>query len=154
MEYAQNILAMDQENNIAFGALMRSMIGLNQYDDVREMNEALSSKIKDSKPVMEAFSLLETSEKAHEATKNIQNLEIKLQKNPDDLDIMLEMAVGLYGKGLITESFDLLLKAIEKDSQWSDQAARKQLLDFFNTTGFEAKETILARRKLASLLFS
>ena len=154
MEYAQNILAMDQENNIAFGALMRSMIGLNQYDDVREMNEALSSKIRDSKPVMEAFSLLETSEKAHEATKNIQNLEIKLQKNPDDLDIMLEMAVGLYGKGLITESFDLLLKAIEKDSQWSDQAARKQLLDFFNTTGFEAKETILARRKLASLLFS
>ena len=154
MEYAQNILTIDQENKIAFGALMRSMIGLNQFEDVREMNEALSPTIKESKPVIDAYSLLETSEKAFEATKNIQIFQTKLNENPNDLDVMLEMAVALYGKGSISESFDLLLRSIEKDSQWSDQAARKQLLEFFNTTGFEAEETILARRKLASLLFS
>ncbi|MDA9171096.1 tetratricopeptide repeat protein [Alphaproteobacteria bacterium] len=154
MEYAQNILTIDQENKIAFGALMRSMIGLNQFEDVREMNEALSPTIKESKPVIDAYSLLETSEKAFEATKNIQIFQTKLNENPNDLDVMLEMAVALYGKGSISESFDLLLRSIEKDSQWSEQAARKQLLEFFNTTGFEAEETILARRKLASLLFS
>ena len=154
MEYAQNILTIDQENKIAFGALMRSMIGLNQFEDVREMNEALSPTIRESKPVIDAYSLLETSEKAFEATKNIQTFQAKLNENPNDLDVMLEMAVALYGKGSISESFDLLLRSIEKDSQWSEQAARKQLLEFFNTTGFEAEETILARRKLASLLFS
>ena len=154
MEYAQNILTIDQENKIAFGALMRSMIGLNQFEDVREMNEALSPTIKESKPVIDAYSLLEISEKAFEATKNIQIFQAKLNENPNDLDVMLEMAVALYGKGSISESFDLLLRSIEKDSQWSEQAARKQLLEFFNTTGFEAEETILARRKLASLLFS
>ena len=154
MEYAQNILTIDQENKIAFGALMRSMIGLNQFEDVREMNQALSPTIKESKPVIDAYSLLEISEKAFEATKNIQIFQAKLNENPNDLDVMLEMAVALYGKGLISESFDLLLRSIEKDSQWSEQAARKQLLEFFNTTGFEAEETILARRKLASLLFS
>ena len=154
MEYAQNILTIDQENKIAFGALMRSMIGLNQFEDVREMNEALSTTIKESKPVIDAYSLLEISEKAFEATKNIQIFQTKLNENPNDLDVMLEMAVALYGKGSISESFDLLLRSIEKDSQWSEQAARKQLLEFFNTTGFEAEETILARRKLASLLFS
>ena len=154
MEYAQNILTIDQENKIAFGALMRSMIGLNQFEDVREMNEALSTTIKESKPVIDAYSLLETSEKAFEATKNIKTFQTKLNENPNDLDVMLEMAVALYGKGSISESFDLLLRSIEKDSQWSEQAARKQLLEFFNTTGFEAEETILARRKLASLLFS
>ena len=154
MECAQNILTIDQENKIAFGALMRSMIGLNQFEDVREMNEALSPTIRESKPVMEAYSLLETSEKVFEATKNIQIFQTKLDKNPNDLDVMLEMAVALYGRGSISESFDLLLRSIEKDSQWSDQAARKQLLELFNTTGFEAEETILARRKLASLLFS
>ena len=154
MEYAQNILTIDQENKIAFGALMRSMIGLNQFEDVREMNEALSTTIKESKPVIDAYSLLEISEKAFEATKNIQTFQAKLNENPNDLDVMLEMAVALYGKGSISESFDLLLRSIEKDSQWREQAARKQLLEFFNTTGFEAEETILARRKLASLLFS
>ena len=154
MEYAQNILTIDQENKIAFGALMRSMIGLNQFEDVREMNEALSPTIRESKPVIDAYSLLETSEKAFEATKDIQIFQTKLNENPNDLDVMLEMAVALYGKGSISESFDLLLRSIEKDSQWREQAARKQLLEFFNTTGFEAEETILARRKLASLLFS
>ena len=154
MEYAQNILTIDQENKIAFGALMRSMIGLNQFEDVREMNEALSPTIRESKPVIDAYSLLETSEKAFEATKNIHIFQTKLNENPNDLDVMLEMAVALYGKGSISESFDLLLRSIDKDSQWSEQAARKQLLEFFNTTGFEAEETILARRKLASLLFS
>jgi putative thioredoxin len=154
VEYAQNILTIDNENNIAFGALMRSMIGLNQFEDVREMNESLSQTIKESKPVIDAYSLLETSEKAFEATKNIQIFQTRLKENPNDLDVMLEMAVALYGKGSISESFDLLLKSIEKDSQWSEQAARKQLLKFFNTTGFAASETILARRKLASLLFS
>ena len=154
MEYAQNTLTIDQENKIAFGALIRSMIGLNQFEDVREMYEALSPTIRESKHVIAAYSLLETSEKAFEATKNIQSFQTKLNKNPDDLDVMLELAVALYGKGSISESFDLLLRSIEKDSQWNDQAARKQLLEFFNTTGFEAEETILARRKLASLLFS
>ena len=67
---------------------------------------------------------------------------------------MLEMAIALYGNGAVSESFDLLLKSIENDREWNEHAARKQLLDFFNIMGFNAKETILARRKLASLLFS
>ena len=64
------------------------------------------------------------------------------------------MAIALYGNGLISDCLYLLLRSIENDREWNDQAARKQLIEFFNTTGFEAKETILARRKLASLLFS
>ena len=154
MDLAQKLLEIDNENIIAFSALIRTMIGLNQYDDVREMYEALSSDIKDSKIVTEAFSLLESSEKAFKAKESIENLKDKINKNPNDLNVMLEMSIALYGNGAISDSFDLLLKSIEIDREWDEQSARKQLLEFFNTTGFEAKETILARRKLASLLFS
>jgi len=154
MDLAQKLLEIDNENIIAFSALIRTMIGLNQFDDVREMYEALSSDIKDSKIVMEAFSLLESSEKAFKAKESIENLKDKINKNPDDLDVMLEMSIALYGNGAISDSFDLLLKSIEINREWDEQSARKQLLEFFNTTGFEAKETIFARRKLASLLFS
>ena len=154
MDLAQKLLEIDNENIIAFSALIRTMIGLNQFDDVKEMYEALSSDIKDSKIVIEAFSLLESSEKAFKAKESIENLKDKINKNPDDLDVMLEMSIALYGNGAISDSFDLLLKSIEIDREWDEQSARKQLLEFFNTTGFEAKETIRARRKLASLLFS
>ena len=153
-EISQKILTIDPENHIGFASLIKSMIGLNQFLDVREIIDALSPEIKESKPVVEALKSLEPSEKAFKAQENIEDLEKQLQKDPNNLDSLQEMAVALYGKGEIAKSFELLLKSIEKDKEWNDQAARKQLLEFFTSAGFEAVETIDARRKLASLLFS
>jgi putative thioredoxin len=153
-EISQKILSLDPENVAGFAFLIKSMIGLNQFSDVKEIVDALAIEIKESKLVMEALMALEPSEKAFKAQENIEELEKKLMNDPDNLDSLLEMAVALYGKGEIAKSFELLLKSIEKDREWNDQAARKQLLEFFTSAGFEAGETIDARRKLASLLFS
>jgi putative thioredoxin len=154
MEISQKILNIDPENHIGFAYLIKSMIGLNQFSDVREIVDALAIEIKESKPVIEALKSLEPSEKAFKAQENIKELEKKLENNPHNLDSLLEMAIALYGKGEIAKSFDLLLKSIKIDKEWNEQAARKQLLEFFTSTGLEAGETIEARRKLASMLFS
>ena len=154
MDFAQKILSIDPESEFGFGSLIRSMIGLNKFSEVNEVVDALSSEIKDSKPVAEALSSLEASEKAFKAQENISNLERELKNNPENLDNLLEMAIALYGKGEIENSFEMLLKSIEIDKDWNEQAARKQLLEFFTSAGLQAKETISARRKLASLLFS
>ena len=154
MDFAQKILSIDPESEFGFGSLIRSMIGLNKFSEVNEVVDALSSEIKDSKPVAEALSSLEASEKAFKAQENISNLERELKNNPENLDNLLEMAIALYGKGEIENSFEMLLKSIEIDRYWNEQAARKQLLEFFTSAGLQAKETISARRKLASLLFS
>ncbi|MDC6451290.1 thioredoxin [Alphaproteobacteria bacterium] len=153
-EIAQKILDLDPENHVGFAYLIKSMIGLNQFSDVKEITEALAIEIRESKPVTEALISLEPSEKAFKARENIEELEKKLEKNPENLDSLLEMSIALYGKGEIAKSFELLLKSIGIDREWNDQAARKQLLEFFTSAGFEAVETIDARRKLASLLFS
>ena len=153
-EIAQKILDIDPENHVGFASLIKSMIGLNQFSDVREIIDALAIEIRESKPVTEALMSLEPSEKAFKAQENIEELEKKLENNPENLDILLEMAIALYGKGEIAKSFELLLKSIEIDREWNDQAARKQLLEFFTSAGFEANETIEARRRLASILFS
>ena len=84
------------------------MIGLNQFLDVREVIDALSADIKESKPVVEALKSLEPSEKAFKAQENIQDLEKQLQNDPNNLENLQEMAVALYGKGDIAKSFDLL----------------------------------------------
>ena len=154
MDFAQKILSIDPKSEFGFGSLIRSMIGLNKFFEVNEVVDALSSEIKDSKPVTEALDSLEVSEKAFKAQENISNLETELKNDPENLDNLLEMAVALYGKGEIENSFKMLLKSIEIDKDWNEQAARKQLLEFFTSAGFQAKETISARRKLASLLFS
>ena len=151
---AQKLLQLDPENHIGFGILIRSMIGLNKFMEVREINDALADKIKNSKPVIDALSSLDASEKAFKAKGDIEVLQENLKKDPENLDFLLEMAIALFGNNKIEASFNMLLKLIELDREWKDQAARKQLLEFFTSAGFEAEETVNARRKLAKLLFS
>ena len=153
-DIAQKILQLDPESHIGFGALIRSMIGLNKFTEVKEIIDALAVEIKNSKPVIDALSSLDASEKAFKAKENIQVLKENLKKDPENLDFLLEMAIALFGNNEIEASFNMLLKSINIDREWQDQAARKQLLEFFTSAGFEANETINARRKLATLLFS
>ena len=153
-EISQKILEIDPENHIGFGNLIRSMIGLDKFNETKELIDNLAPEIKDSNPVQEAISLLETSEKAFRAKGSMEDLEKKLKKEPDNLDYLLKMAIALFGMGKIEESFEMLLKSIEIDKEWNEKAARKQLLEFFSSAGIEAKETINARKKLATLLFS
>ena len=153
-EISQKILAIDPENHIGFGNLVRSMIGLGKFEETKELINNLDPEIKNSKPVKEAISLLQTSEKAFMAKGNIEDLEKKLQQEPDNLDFLLRMAIALFGIGKIEDSFEMLLKSIKIDKNGNKKAARKQLLEFFSTAGIDAKETISARKKLATLLFS
>ena len=153
-EITQKILQIDPENQIGFGNLIRSMIGLNKFNEVKEIIDAVGDEIKNSKPVLDALLSLEPSEKAFKAKENIQVLKENLKKDPENLDNLLDMATALFGNNEIEASFNMLLKSIKIDREWKDQAARKQLLEFFKSAGFEAEETINARRKLATLLFS
>ena len=153
-EIAKKILQIDPENQIGFGALIRSMIGLNKFNEVKETIDALAVEIRNSKPVLDALSTLDASEKAFKARENIQALKEHLKKDPENLDYLLDMAIALFGNNEIEASFEMLLKSIKLNREWKDQAARKQLLEFFKSAGFEAEETINARRKLATLLFS
>ncbi len=153
-EISQKILQIDPENQIGFGTLIRSMIGLNKYNEVKEIIDALAVEIRNSKPVLDALSTLDASEKAFKARENIQTLKEHLKKNPENLDYLLDMSIALFGNNEIEASFEMLLKSIKINREWKDQAARKQLLEFFKSAGFEAEETINARRKLATLLFS
>merc|ERR1711871_1208969 len=61
-EISQKILEKDPENYNGFGNLIRSMIGLEKFNETKELIDNLASEIKNSKPVEEAISLLEISE--------------------------------------------------------------------------------------------
>jgi putative thioredoxin len=152
-EIAQSILSSDPKNEEGFGFLIKSLIGLNKFLEVREIQEALEPDIKNSKVVSEILLTIDVAEKAFKAKESLEGLKLKLKDDPENLDYIHEIAIALFGNGEIEASFDMLLKSIKIDKEWKDQSARKQLLEFFSSVGFDAKETITARRKLAALLF-
>ena len=52
------------------------------------------------------------------------------------------------------EAADALLEIMRRDRKWNDDAARLQLLKFFEAWGFDDAATMAARRKLSALLFA
>lgn len=82
----------------------------------------------------------------------------QLQKNvtitPDDFQKRLDFAMALNGAGRRPEATDQLLYVIRKKRDWNEDAARKQLVQFFEAWGPKDEATLQGRRKLSAILFS
>jgi putative thioredoxin len=81
-------------------------------------------------------------------------LEKRLAQNPADHQARFDLALIQNARGERTEAADNLLAIIKAERGWNDEAARTQLLQFFEAWGMTDEATLMARRKLSSLLFS
>jgi putative thioredoxin len=81
-------------------------------------------------------------------------LRARLAQNADDHEARLELATALFGSGERETAIDELLTLFKRDRQWNDQAARKQLVKFFEAMGGADPLTLSGRRRLSSLMFS
>jgi putative thioredoxin len=84
----------------------------------------------------------------------IPELMDKLARDPDDHQIRFDLALALFAAGKRDAAVDELLELVKRDREWNEQAARKQLVKFFEAFGPTDKLTIMARRRLSSILFS
>ena len=61
---------------------------------------------------------------------------------------------SMNGAGQRPEATDQLLHVIRKKRDWNEDAARKQLVQFFEAWGPKDEMTLQGRRKLSAILFS
>jgi putative thioredoxin len=87
-------------------------------------------------------------------TSDLTRLEAVIAKTPDDFAARLELAVVLNGSNQRSEAIDQLIYVIRKNRSWNEDAARKQLVSFFEAWGPKDEATLMGRRKLSSVLFS
>jgi putative thioredoxin len=87
-------------------------------------------------------------------TSELTRLEAVIAKTPDDFAARLELAVVLNGSNQRSEAIDQLIYVIRKNRSWNEDAARKQLVSFFEAWGPKDEATLMGRRKLSSVLFS
>ncbi|MEX0954722.1 MAG: thioredoxin [Rhizobiaceae bacterium] len=81
-------------------------------------------------------------------------LERRLAENPKDHQARFDLAMIQNVLGDRQAAADNLLTIVNTDRGWNDDAARTQLLTFFEAWGPGDEATMQARRKLSSLLFS
>ena len=87
-------------------------------------------------------------------TSGIGKLEAAILSNPNDFGSRLELANLLNGTGNRIEAIDQLVYVIKKDRTFKDDAARKQLVSYFEAWGPKDEATLAGRRKLSAVLFS
>ncbi len=81
-------------------------------------------------------------------------LEAKVAANGADHQARFDLAVALAAAGRREDAIDHLLEIIRKNRAWNDDAARKQLLTFFEAFGPKDDATMSGRRRLSALLFA
>jgi putative thioredoxin len=84
---------------------------------------------------------------------DVAPLEAALGANPNDNQARFDLALALNARGQRERAADHLLEIVKRDRTWNDDAARKQLVQFFEAWGLMDPAAVAARRKLSSLLF-
>ncbi|MBL8536652.1 MAG: co-chaperone YbbN [Hyphomonadaceae bacterium] len=81
-------------------------------------------------------------------------LALKVAKHPEDLQARYDLAEALSARGDLEGASEQLLAIIERNREWNEEAARKQLLKIFDAAGPASDIVRQGRRKLSAILFS
>ena len=149
----ETILSIDAEKKEAISGYIRSLVGLKKYDAASNFINSIEDKLKQDNLVKEAVAALDLSMKAENASSQTSELKMKIEKNPKDMEARQELAVALYGSGETEEALDCLLESISVNRGWNEEAARKQLVEFFSAIGLQDPIVVSARKRLSSILF-
>ena len=149
----ENIISIDPQKKEAVSGYIRSLISLKKFDAADEFINSLDEKMKEDSLIKNAVAALDLSLKADSASSKTHDLKTKIESNPNDMEARQELAVALYGSGEIEEALNCLLESISVNKDWNEEAARKQLLEFFSAIGQLDPIVVAARKRLSSILF-
>ena len=147
------ILSMDPENLKAISSIGHLYVREDNLEGAKGLLANLEEKQLASEEIKSLLSAIELAEQA-QSLGEYAELESTVNSNPDDHQTRLDLAIALNAAGRREDAADHLLEIMKRQPGWNDDAARVQLLQFFEAWGMTDEITISARRKLSSLLFS
>lgn len=153
-ELFSELLQQEPENGDAWGGLIRALMALGQEDRARQALDRVPEKIADHAEVAGARSALLLAEEGRHAQGQLQQLQSRLAADPTDLQARYDLATALNASGQREQAADALLEIVRRNRTWNDEAARLQLLKFFEAWGSDDPATLVARRRLSAVLFS
>jgi putative thioredoxin len=150
--YAQ-VLAGDSANVQAMAGLARCYVETGALDQAKQTLAMVPEAKHNDAAVTAARAAIELAEKA-KSVGPVTELEQKVAANPLDHQARFDLAAALNAKGDRAGAVDHLIEIVKKDRKWNDDAARKQLVQFFEAWGFADAAAVEGRKRLSSILFS
>ena len=135
-----------------FSLLIKSLIGLKNFDEIEQIIKSLSSDIIKDSMVQAAISSYELLKNSNVESSKSEILD-KIKKNPSDLDAKMNYSKILLQENNFSECIDVLLEMFKEDREWKEGLAKKQLLSIFDHLGSDDELSKKGRRSLTSLIF-
>lgn len=153
-EIFSSLLEQEPENPDAWAGLIRSLMAMGQEEQAKQALEQIPAKIAEHAEIVSVRSTLALAEEGRAAHGQLATLQARLEADPADHAARYDLATALNASGEHEAAADALLDVMRRQRGWNEDAARLQLLKFFEAWGMDDPATMLARRKLSTLLFS
>ena len=153
-ELFSTLLEQEPENAEAWGGLIRALMALGREDQAAQALAKVPPAITDHAEVAGARSALALAQEGRKAKTQLSGLQARVAADPADFQARYDLATAMNASDMREEAAEQLLEIMRRNRAWNEDAARLQLLKFFEAWGFEDPATMAARRKLSALLFS
>ena len=148
------VLDHEGDNAKAIAGLIRCSIATGDLAGAKEMLAGVTAEVLKNPAIVSAASALELAEAGQKAAGQTQQLQARIDANPKDFEARHDLAVAQFAAGEREAAIDQLLEIFKANRAWNEEAARKQLVKFFEAMGPTDPMTLAGRRKLSSLMFS
>jgi len=140
-------------NPAAVAGLARCYIDSGDLERARQTLGLARPDSKQHPDIKAAEAALSLAEKSADLGDTAELL-ARIEKDRKDHQARFDLALVLNAKGDREGAVDQLLISFEYDRKWNDEAARKQLVEFFDAYGPKDEVTLSGRRRLSSIMFS
>ena len=147
------VLAHEPANLPALAGLTLALVAAGELKRAREVLGRVPAEKTSDAAVAKANAALDLAEQAQGAAGQLGELQAKVASDPNDHQARHDLALALYAAGEQEKALDELLEIVQRNRAWNEEAARKQLVKFFEALGPTHPLTLSARRRLSSLLF-
>ena len=128
---------------------LECLIELNQFEEVDTFIESLEEEILERDEIKQTIKKMEII-KSNLSGPDIDTLIDKLENNPNDIKIIIEVADKYFSLQKYESSMELLLKNYPKNKD----KIKEKMVEFFSVLGNSNEHTVLYRKKLSQIMFS
>ena len=147
------MLALDAVNIPALAGLARSQVESGAIEQAKQTLQLVPDAKREDAAVKAVQASIDLAEQAS-SLGPVAELEQRVAGNPLDHQARFDLATALNASGRRGEATDHLLEIVRRDRKWNEDAARKQLVQFFDAWGPTDEATVDGRKRLSTILFS
>ncbi|PLX38801.1 MAG: thioredoxin [Hyphomicrobiales bacterium] len=149
----QSVLQANPGEAKAVAGLARCLHEVGQNDDARKVLATTPPDQLNDPDIVAVTAMLDLAEQAG-GGEDLAALIAAVEADPDDQQARIDLALAQNAAGQREEALETLLGSLERDRNWNEDAARKQLLKFFEAWGAGEPLCNSGRRRLSTILFS